>query len=56
VCGPAAPSAVTAPSTLLTSTSLTRRAAQAGLSTPLLDLATLALRIHERRLGPPPGT
>jgi 2-dehydropantoate 2-reductase len=31
---------------------LTRRAAQAGLATPLIDLATLALRIHESQLAP----
>jgi 2-dehydropantoate 2-reductase len=35
---------------------LARRAAQAGLRTPLIDLATLALRIHESRLRPPAGT
>jgi 2-dehydropantoate 2-reductase len=35
---------------------LARRAAQAGLATPLIDLATLALRIHESRLGTPSGS
>jgi 2-dehydropantoate 2-reductase len=35
---------------------LARRAAQAGLRTPLIDLATLALRVHESRLRPAAGT
>jgi 2-dehydropantoate 2-reductase len=35
---------------------LARRAAQAGLATPLIDLAVLALRIHESRLGTPSGS
>jgi 2-dehydropantoate 2-reductase len=34
---------------------LTRRAAVAGLRTPVLDLATLALRVYERRRAAPPG-
>jgi 2-dehydropantoate 2-reductase len=35
---------------------LARRAARAGLAAPLIDLATLALRVHESRLGTPPGS
>ena len=35
---------------------LARRAAQAGLAVPFIDLATLALRVHESGLGAPPGT
>ncbi len=32
---------------------LTSRARALGVKTPLLDLATLTLRIHERRIAPP---